>query len=824
AAGTYTVVATNATTSCTADMTGTAVISIDALPTASTVTGGGSYCSGGTGLAIGLDGSESGVNYQLQLGGSDVGSVVSGTGSAISFGLQTAAGTYTVVATNATTSCTADMTGTVAITINSSPTMSLTAGPTCNGPLTEYSITIENTQGVNLLNASATNGTASVSGTSVTVSGISSGSGTVVSVTDANGCTADFNQVAYTCSSCPTIVTFSPGPAEFCAGGSVILTATPTLGTAPYTYSWSGVGSGTSNATTVTSGGVATVQVTDQNGSGCAVMVNVNVTENANPTAYTVTGGGSYCSGGTGVVVGLDGSESGINYQLQLGGSDVGSVVSGTGSAISFGLQTAAGTYTVVATNATTTCTVGMTGSVDITINLSPTMSLTAGPTCNGPLTEYSIAIDNTQGVNLINASATNGTASVSGTSVTVSGISSGSGTVVSVTDANGCTADFDQVVYTCSSCPIIVGFSPGPAEFCAGGSVILTATPTLGTGAYTYLWSGVGSGTSNTTTVTSGGVATLQVTDQNGSGCTVIVNVNVTENANPTAYSVSGGGSYCSGGTGVVVGLDGSEIGVNYQLQLSGSDVGSAVSGTGSAISFGLQMAAGTYTVVATNATTACTASMIGNVDITIDPLPTASADSNSPLFEGSTLNLTESGVSATAWSWTGPNTFTSTDQNPSISSVTTAATGRYYVTITDVNSCQNVDSVDVLVVPPIDTIPVIVPVDSTIIVCPDILTIPNPGTLSICDAGGTDATEIENGVCVDITGATVGTDTICVVVCDTNYPALCDTTIITITITPPIDTIPVIVPVDSTIIVCPDILTIPNLGTLSICDAGGT
>src|SRR5690349_13903790 len=67
---------------------------------------------------------------------------------------------------------------------------------------------------------------------------------------------------------------------------------------------------------------------------------------------YNVTGGGAYCSGGSGVAVGLGGSELDTTYQLQLNGTDIGTPVTGTNGPISFGLQTAAGTYTVIANSA----------------------------------------------------------------------------------------------------------------------------------------------------------------------------------------------------------------------------------------------------------------------------------------------------------------------------------------------------------------------------------------------------------------------------------------------------------------------------------------
>src|SRR5690606_19859143 len=89
---------------------------------------------------------------------------------------------------------------------------------------------------------------------------------------------------------------------------------------------------------------------------GCRPIGSNTVTVNPLPTAFNVTGGGAYCIGGAGVPVGLGGSQTGVNYQLQVTGGNVGAPVAGTGAAISFGNQTAVGTYTVVATNATTTC------------------------------------------------------------------------------------------------------------------------------------------------------------------------------------------------------------------------------------------------------------------------------------------------------------------------------------------------------------------------------------------------------------------------------------------------------------------------------------
>ncbi|MCC6463559.1 MAG: hypothetical protein IT260_24025 [Saprospiraceae bacterium] len=109
------------------DLSGSATVTIDEL-TLFELTGSGAYCLGGDGVEVGLSGSETGTSYQLLLNNSASGDPVAGTGSAISFGPQTGAGTYTVVATRISTDCSATMSGSVSVTINPLPTVSLTLG------------------------------------------------------------------------------------------------------------------------------------------------------------------------------------------------------------------------------------------------------------------------------------------------------------------------------------------------------------------------------------------------------------------------------------------------------------------------------------------------------------------------------------------------------------------------------------------------------------------------------------------------------------------------------------------------------------------------
>jgi len=75
---------------------------------------------------------------------------------------------------------------------------------------------------------------------------------------------------------------------------------------------------------------------------------------------------------------------------------------------------------------------------------------------------------------------------------------------------------------------------------------------------------------------------------------------------------------------------------------------------------------------------------------------VPTAGNDG--PLCTGQTLALTAATVSGATYGWTGPNGFTSSLQNPTISNVTAAATGTYIVTAT-VNGCSTAASTSVTV-----------------------------------------------------------------------------------------------------------------------------
>lgn len=127
---------------------------------------------------------------------------------------------------------------------------------------------------------------------------------------------------------------------------------------------------------------------------GCGVYTYTQpnvISITSSPNYYNVTGGGAYCSGGAGLNVGLDGSQTGATYELYRNGTPLGITIPGTGGAISFGLQTIAGTYNIFASIGN--CSAEMDGDAEIIVNAAaPAIAVTpaSATACQGvviPLT-----------------------------------------------------------------------------------------------------------------------------------------------------------------------------------------------------------------------------------------------------------------------------------------------------------------------------------------------------------------------------------------------------------------------------------------------------
>lgn len=105
--------------------------------------------------------------------------------------------------------------------------------------------------------------------------------------------------------------------------------------------------------------------------------------------------------------------------------------------------------------------------------------------------------------------------------------------------------------------------------------------------------------------------------------------------------YPVTGGGSGCPGDS-FAVGLSGSVAGNDYLLYTNSIYTGTTVSGTGSAITFGAQSTTATYSVLASNTTTAAVGWMTNTVTVSVltapsiitQPAPVLTATNNVGVF----------------------------------------------------------------------------------------------------------------------------------------------------------------------------------------------
>ncbi len=653
--GTYTVVATNTTTTCSATMAGSATITVNVLPTVFTVTGGGAYCSGGTGVTIGLNGSTTGVNYQLYRGTTLVGGAVAGTGASLSFGLFTTAGSYTVVATNGTTGCTLNMSGSANVSINPLPTVFTVTGGGgyCAGSTGVHvglsgsvsGFTYQLYIGASIVDAEPGTGSAIDFGLELTA-----GYYTVVAVDNTTGCTNNMTGgVNVVINPLPVIYTVTGG-GNYCSGGAGVHIGLNSSnigvnyqlfnGTTSSGSAVAGTGAPIDFGYRTTAGSYTVVATIAATGCTSIMSGSAAVAINPLPALFTITGGGGYCAGGTGTHVGLGGTNTGIAYQLYKDGVISGTAIAGTGTSIDFGLKTLTGTYTVIATNLTTSCTSSMLSPVIISINPLPTAYavIGGGNYCTGGSGVHIGVGGSDTGISyqLYNGASASGSA-VAGTGSSIDfGLRTAAGTytVVATNTATGCVNTMTGST-TVGIQPLPTAFTvTGGGTYCAGGTGVHVGLNASAPGVSYQLYNAsvavgvavAGSGAALDFGLVTGTGAYTVIATNTSTTCANNMTGSATVNTNPapTAYFLTGGGNYCFGTTGVVIGLSGTDPGINYQLKLGGSPVGAPMPGTGGAISYGLQTSTGLYNIVATNTVTGCTQTMFGSTIVNIDPLPT--------------------------------------------------------------------------------------------------------------------------------------------------------------------------------------------------------
>ncbi len=347
------------------------------------------------------------------------------------------------------------------------------------------------------------------------------------------------------------------------------------------------------------------------------------------PQVFEFSGPEMYCQGENGVTLNLNGSQSGISYQLLKGTLPLGTLTPGTGQSLQWNNLTT-GVYQVKAINMGTSCFMPMNGVIDVTQMEVP------------------------------------GIISVSAAGYDCGGYGSG---VVSL--------PYSELGI---SYQLIRDNEPYDL-------------PLLGNG-QPMAWGGLPEGSY-------GVVATNP-----GSGCSSVMSgfPDVPLVPLPQEFSMTGGGYACASGTGVPIGLDVTEPGVEYQLMWNGQPLnGYLMTGNGQDISFGSLNLPGTFGVMATSTLTGCTMIFENTVSVTILETPEVNAgpDMISLFGTGVAISANISGGSPPYSLWWTPGTGLSDtlSLNPFANPLEPTT---YYLYATDINGCQSVDSTTITPVLP--------------------------------------------------------------------------------------------------------------------------
>jgi hypothetical protein len=321
-------------------------------------TGSQTICQG-TGLQ--LTAAATGVNYQWLNGNSPV-------GTNASIYTATAAGTYRVAVTSASTGC-ADTSASVTVTVNSKPSVSVS--PTGSQAICQGS-SLQLTATASGVNYRWLNGNSAVGTNASTYTATAAGGYRVEVTSTATGCKDTSATVTVTVNSKPSVVLNPTGSQAICQGSSLQLTATAT----GVNYQWlsgnSPVGTNTSTYTTSTAG-TYKVEVTST-ATGCKdTSATVTVTVNPlPPTTLNHTGQATICVDDSLVLE----APAGYSYQWRKDGVSL-----GAGSVQYAAKQT--GVYEVEVSDANCS---DISDPVDLTVLALPVLTLTPNDTafCDG--------------------------------------------------------------------------------------------------------------------------------------------------------------------------------------------------------------------------------------------------------------------------------------------------------------------------------------------------------------------------------------------------------------------------------------------------------
>ncbi len=647
AAGTTTISYT-VTNSC-VTLAATAIVTVNPSPNAGAITGTFTVCPGATTNLTDLTGDAGGTWSSSAVVIATVGS----TGVVTGVIGGTSRITYKV-----TNSC-GSASATVVVTVTPFPNAGFILGTltVCPGATTALSDAF-GTAGGTWSSVTATVATVAATGI---VTGVAAGTSTI-SYSVTNVCGTRAATAVVTVNPAPAPVITPLGDTTFCPGSFVVLTANPGAG---LTYQWYVGGATISGALTseymATTGG--SYQVHETLSDGCsAFSIPMLVTVDVPLATISTTGGITTICAGSSITINAN-TGVGLTYQWLLGGIAIPGAVASSYSA------TAAGDYSVIVTNATG-CSAT---SAVITISINP--SPTANVVLSGPITfcqggSVSITTDyaadySYQWYNAAGAIA--GANSQSYTATTTDGY------YVIVTNSYGCTATSVTTDVVANPLPNVAIGESGPAIFCAGGNITLSAVP----GGYTYQWYLAGSpiaGATNATYIATAGGGYRVLVTNTATGCSDETHADsvITVVSTPVIIPITSA-SFCWGSSSLLsTSVSGATGAVTFQWFLNGVIIPGATGGIYNA------SVPGNYSCEIT-IPGSCIATTV-DVPVTEFPLPDPIVHFNGSLFYTGTYYVT--------YQWYKNMTIIA---GATTSSTPSTGAGDYKVAVTDTNGCQS-------------------------------------------------------------------------------------------------------------------------------------
>ena len=508
--------------------------------------------------------------------------------------------------------------------------------------------------------------------------------------TATNTCGSAQSTVQVSISTVPSNVTATANLTNICSNAGLTLNGNANNAAS---FAWTGpngFASSSQNPTrpniTLADSGLYTLTATNACGNTTAT-VNVDVDTVIQNLSVNATPNDTICAGGT---INLVGIGTQVNTWAWTGPNNFSS--SSQSPSITNATAAASGTYTVTATNACGTSNATLAVLVNNAIASLSATATTGTVVCNGT----SITLNATEtNVNGYNWTGPNGFTSTQQSPI-INNATVAAGGTYTVTANNSCgnqtatvTVEVDTLIENLTS-------SASPNDtICAGGTINLNAS---GTTVNTWAWVGPNSFTStqqnaSIPNATAAATGTYTVTASNACGnAQASVTVLVNDAIQSVTATASSNGLVCSGST--------------ITLSASGTNANSytwtGVNGFSSTqqnpvINPATTANSGSYTVTVNNACGSQSASVTVQVDTLITGL-TTSASPNDTLCAGGTINLSANGTNVTSWSWSGPNGFTSAQQNTSVANAQSINSGTYTVNAT--NACGNsTSSVNVFV-----------------------------------------------------------------------------------------------------------------------------